>query len=133
MRNQVKTLSQTDIDSMTNLLGDISGVLRAQYDDWQKKSFIKKQFMLSDFKKQMGLPAESFLQQLEALESDIRYGEWDAFIGFRGMFIKLTCYLEHQAKLLFTHEKDPARLARNASSLNVWIAKLQELIELLPA
>lgn len=120
-----------DFDHLSFLFQTIADVFFDQYQNWQTKKMFQKQFILSDFKKQMGLPAESFKVQLEALQSQIQNKEWDNFIDSKKMFTKWRCFYEHQIKLLQGYEKNTTQLANDTELLNSWIDNLQEIINVL--
>jgi len=113
------------------LFQTIADVFFDQYQNWQTKKMFQKQFVLSDFKKQMGLPAESFKIQLEALQSQIQNNEWGNFIDSKKLFIKWRCFYEHQKRLLQGYEKNAAQLASDTKLLNSWIDTLQEIVNVL--
>lgn len=123
-----KTLA--DYDRLTVLFADIAEVFFEQYQGWQKKKLFQKQFVLSDFKKQMGLPADSFKQQLETLQGQIHNNEWDSFLNSKGMFVRWKNYYAHQKELLEGYEKDKTQLANDTKLLNSWIDILQKVIEI---
>ncbi len=72
---------QTDYEKLKLLFTEIADVFYNQYHNWQKKKLFQKQFILSDFKKQMGIPAEYFKTQLEDLQSQIQENQWDNFLN----------------------------------------------------
>jgi NAD(P)-dependent dehydrogenase (short-subunit alcohol dehydrogenase family) len=125
------THTQVDFDNLSFLFKNIADVFFDQYQNWQKKKLFQKQFILSDFKKQMGLPAESFKIQIEALQGQIHNNEWGNFMDSKKMFIKWRCFYEHQIKLLQGYEKNTAQLASDTKLLNSWIENLQEIIKIL--
>lgn len=75
------THTQVDFDNLSFLFQSIADVFFDQYQNWQKKKLFQKQFILSDFKKQMGLPAESFKIQIEAMQGQIHNNEWGQLFG----------------------------------------------------
>lgn len=125
------TQTQVDFDNLSFLFKRIADVFFDQYQNWQKKKLFQKQFILSDFKKQMGLSAESFKMQIEALQGQIHNNEWGNFLDSKEMFIKWRCFYEHQIKLLQGYEKNAAQLASDTKLLNSWIENLQEIIKIL--
>lgn len=127
--NDIRT--QADFDKLPLLFNRIIDVFLDQYNGWQKKNLFQKQFILSDFKKQMGLPAESFKKQLETLQSQIQNHQWDNFKNSKGMFLKLQHFYEHQKGLLQNYEKDMAQLNNDTNLLNSWIEILQCIINIL--
>ena len=122
---------QVDYGNLLLLFTSIADVFYDQYHGWQKKNLFQKKFILSDFKKQMGLPTESFKKQLEALQNQIQNHQWDNFLSSKDMFTKLQRFYEHQIKLLQGYEKDATQLANDTKLLNSWIDILQDIIEIL--
>lgn len=126
-----KTQSQDDFNNLSFLFKSITDVFFDQYQNWQKKKMFQKQFILSDFKKQMGLSADSFKIQIESLQGQIHNNEWGTFLDSKEMFIKWRCFYEHQIKLLQGYEKNAAQLASDTKLLNGWIGNLEEIINIL--
>jgi hypothetical protein len=91
----------------------------------------QKKFILNDFKKQMGLPAENFKTRLETLGQQIGNHEWNGFYDSKELFVKLKAFYEHQRELLQGFEKNAAQLASDTKLLNHWIDVLRDIIELL--
>lgn len=125
------TLSDVNFDKLSLLFSKILDVFLDQYHDWQKKNLFQKQFILSDFKKQMGLPADSFKKQFETLQSQIQNHYWDNFMSSKGMFLKLQHFYKHQKELLQNYEKDLTQLNNDTNFLNSWIEILQGIIDIL--
>ncbi len=125
------TQIQVDYDRLTALFTSIANIFFDQYQSWQKKKLFQKQYILNDFKKQMGLPADSFKKQLEALQSQSQNHQWDNFLNSKEMFIKLQRFYEHQKDLLQGYEKNAAQLANDTKLLNSWIDMLQDIIDIL--
>jgi NAD(P)-dependent dehydrogenase (short-subunit alcohol dehydrogenase family) len=124
-------LSQINFDKLLLLFSKIVDVFFDQYYNWQKKNLFQKQFIHSDFKKQMGQPAESFKKQLETLQSQIQNHNWNDFLNSKGMFLKLQHFYEHQKELLKNYEKDVTQLNSEINLLNSWIEILKEIINYL--
>ena len=122
------TQTQVDFDKLSFLFTSMANVFFEQYGNWQKKRLFEKQFILSDFKKQMGLSAESFKMQMEALQGQIGNNEWGSFLDSKEMFLRWRRFYEHQMKLLQGYEKDAAQLAKDTKLLNSWIEILQEIM-----
>lgn len=127
----IDTQIQVDYDKLSLLFTSMTDIFFDQYQGWLKKTLFQKQFILSDFKKQMGLPADSFKKQLETLQSQISNNEWDSFLSSKEMFVRWKNYYIHQKKLLEGYEKDMTQLANDTKLLNSWIDILQEVIDIL--
>lgn len=122
------TLAQIDFDRLSILFTRITTVYFEQYQNWQEKKLFQKQFILTDFKKQMGLSAESFKIQLENLLDQIHNKDWDELLGSKAMLIKWRCFYEHQLKLLQGYEKNEVQLASDTKLIDSWIETLKEII-----
>ena len=121
------TQLKVDFEHLSVLFTNIADVFFDQYQNWKKKKLFERQFILSDFKKQMGLPAESFKIQLETLQGQIQNNEWHDFLNSKEIFIKWCEFYKHQRKLLQNYEKDATQLASDTGLLNSWIDILQEI------
>ena len=126
-----RTQAPVDYDNLLLLFKSSTDVFLDQYQNWQKKNLFQKQFILSDFKKQMGMPAESFKIQIEVLQGQLRNNEWGSFLDSKELFIKWRCFYEHQMKLLQGYEKNAEQLESDTKLLNSWIANLQRIINML--
>lgn len=125
------TQIQVEFDRLTSLFTSITNIFFDQYESWQKKKLFQKQFILTDFKKQMMLPADNFKKQLEALQIQILNNQWDSFLNSKEMFIKLQRFYKHQIELLKDYEKNAMQLAKDTKLLNTWIDILQDIIDML--
>jgi len=130
-KNINNSLTKSDYDRLLQLFTNITDVFFDQYQGWQKKKLFQKQFILSDFKKQMGQSAENFKQQLEVMQSEIQNNQWDNFLNSKDMFIKLRYFYEHQKKLLIGYEKDTIQLSSDIKLLDSWIEILHDMIFIL--
>jgi len=122
---------KVDYDKLATLFTSIANIFFDQYQSWQKKKLFQKQFILTDFKKQMGLPADNFKKQLETLQSQIQDHQWESFWSSKEIFIKLQCFYEHQKELLKNYEKNATQLTNDTKLLNDWIDILQGIIDIL--
>ncbi len=94
-----------------------------------KKNLFFKQFVLNDFKKQMGMPAEAFKRKLESQCIEAQNGQWSSVTADKEMFINLQGLYAHQREMLAGFEKNPAQLQSDTAMLNAWIATLQKIID----
>lgn len=122
---------QVDYDKLSSLLTTITNIFFDQYQNWQKKKLFQKQFILSDFKKQMGQSADRFNNHLEALLLQTQNHQWNTIMESKDIFLKLQHFYKHQKELLQSYEKNETQLANDTKLLNHWIELLQELIDML--
>ena len=128
---QVTTTPLLDEDNSKrlSLLDAIASVFDEQYNNWMTKNLFFRQFVLNDFKKQMGTPAQAFKRQLEDLHQEVQNGQWDKLLASKDLFVKLQSLYAHQRDLLSSFEKDPVQLKNDTALMNGWIATLGKLIE----
>lgn len=127
--NQNNQEMKIDYTQLSPLYTRIANIFREQYQSWQTKKLFQKQFILSDFKKFMGLPAERFKEQVDALQGDVQNQKWEQFLNSRDLFKKWQGFYEHQKELLKKHERNPILLANDTKLLDSWIAILQSIID----
>lgn len=118
-----------DYDKLSSLFASISKIFFEQSQSWKKKKLFQRQFILSDFKKHMGMPADSFNNQLKDLQKQIDNQKWGAFLSSKKLFMRWQRYYEHQINLLQSYEKDIVQLNKDTEILKSWINILQELID----
>ncbi len=120
--------ASADGGSLPALLAEITAVFEEQIANWKKKNLFFRQFVLNDFKKQTGIPAEAFLRQLQDLREAARNGRRQKLAAGKDIFVKLQKQYAHQRDMLASFEKDPAQLQRDTALMNGWIDTLQEAL-----
>ena len=101
--------------------------LNGQSDGWKSRSLFERQWVIRDFKKTAGMPAEEWLATLEHLEEHLH--------GVGAItpppLDKLAGYYQHLADLAKGYEKDPARLEENLRYVYGWRDEVKALEEIL--
>jgi NAD(P)-dependent dehydrogenase (short-subunit alcohol dehydrogenase family) len=101
--------------------------LKGQSDGWKSRSLFERQWVIRDFKKTAGMPAEEWLATLEHLEEHLH--------GVGAItpppLEKLAGYYQHLADLAKGYEKDPARLEENLRYVYGWRDEVKALEEIL--
>ena len=101
--------------------------LKGQSDGWKSRSLFERQWVIRDFKKTAGMPAEEWLATLEHLEEHLH--------GVGAItpppLEKLAGYYLHLADLAKGYEKDPARLEENLRYVYGWRDEVKALEEIL--
>ena len=87
------------------LLEKIISTFMIQYNGWQSRNVFERQWVLRDFKKYMGVPAETVKKEFDRIQKEVENG-----IGLRNisqkLFENLLYYWKHQLKLLRGFEKN---------------------------
>ena len=97
--------------------------LKEQSDGWKNRSLFERQWVIRDFKKTAGMPAEEWLSKLEQLRDTLR---GDGAITSLPLD-KLAGYYEHLAELAAGYEKDQAKLEENLRHVYGWRDEVQRL------
>ena len=87
------------------LLIRIFDTFQAQYHGWLQRNLFERQWVLRDFKKRVGLPAEAVDNTLQTARNTLERGESPTLSP--ALFAKLQAYWQHQYTLLQSFEKDP--------------------------
>lgn len=111
------------------LLMRIFDTFQAQYHGWLQRNLFERQWVLRDFKKRVGLPAEAVANTLQTARNTLEQGENPTL--FPALFAKLQAYWQHQYTLLQSFEKDPNQREAYGRQIQAWIADLQQLLDLL--
>ena len=110
------------------LLEKIINTFIIQYNGWQSRNIFERQWVLRDFKKYMGVPAETVKKEFDRIHKEIESG-----IGLRNisqkLFEKLLYYWKHQLKLLRRFEKDERKFIEYSQAISEWISDIQMLLE----
>lgn len=111
------------------LLIRIFDTFQAQYHGWLQRNLFERQWVLRDFKKRVGLPAEAVDNTLQTARNTLERGESPTLSP--ALFAKLQAYWQHQYTLLQSFEKDPDQRKAYGRQIQAWIADLQQLRDLL--
>ena len=111
------------------LLIRIFDTFQAQYHGWLQRNLFERQWVLRDFKKRVGLPAEAVDNTLQTARNTLERGESPTLSP--ALFAKLQAYWQHQYTLLQSFEKDPDQREAYGRQIQAWIADLQQLLDLL--
>ena len=110
------------------LLEKIINTFIIQYNGWQSRNIFERQWVLRDFKKYMGVPAETVKKEFDRIHKEIESG-----IGLRNisqkLFEKLLYYWKHKLKLLRGFEKDERKFIEYSQAISEWISDIQMLLE----
>lgn len=114
--------------SSVGLLGKIISTFITQYDGWQSRNIFERQWVLRDFKKHMGVPAETVKKEFDRLQKEIESGIEPRNIS-QNLFEKLLNYWQHQLQLLRGFEKDERKFAEYSQAISEWISDIQMLLK----
>ena len=110
------------------LMDRIATTFISQYDGWKKRNVFERQWVLRDFRKQVGIPAETVMEMLEGMLKGQGTGNCQASVPYN-VLEKLQHYWEHQLKLLSSFEKDGQKFMEYSREIRGWIDDIRTLLE----
>ena len=120
---KTNSLESGQSEAAKQLCKRVRQTLKEQSDDWKRRSIFERQWVIRDFKKTAGMPAEEWLDTLIQLEGKIQAG---GSIDLPPLE-KLASYYNHLAELAKGYEKDPAKLEDNLRYVYGWKEEVEEL------
>ncbi|HAW69776.1 MAG TPA: hypothetical protein DCX37_01160, partial [Firmicutes bacterium] len=78
---------------------EVRATLEEQSQGWQERSMFERQWVVRDFRKEAGMPAEQWLEALARLQDLLSGGDWQGAINLRVPLQQLAHYYQHLAKL----------------------------------
>ncbi len=110
------------------LLIQIEKTFNEQYDGWKKRNIFERQWMLRDFKKQVGRSADEVLNLLTTYVSACKNKKYDDMQGMYKLLVALRTYYVHQFELMQGYIKDQKTKDEYAVSIKGWIENIDNLL-----
>ena len=123
----IAKLSANDIEKAIELLTKIQLTFEQQYSGWRAMNVFERQWVLRDFKKNMGMSAEQADEYLRKMLQEAKTN-FSAILLQPRFFKDLCGYWKHQLKLLQGYEKDKNKLAENTKIIEEWILDIESLL-----
>lgn len=95
-----------------------------QYKGWKERNIFERQWVLRDFRKCVGRPADEVQARMQELAQSGGLLTADD----RGLLEALVRYWRHQDQLLQSFEKDPRKRQEYSHTIHGWISDLQSLL-----
>jgi NAD(P)-dependent dehydrogenase (short-subunit alcohol dehydrogenase family) len=123
-----RNTEENDYQEIIPIVLNVIKVYREQYLGWKKRNIFERQWVLRDFKKNVGCSADEFLNIMETMTLDINGIDLKQHANY---FKKLMLYYERQYKLLQRFEKEPKKLQEFSIILQSYIKDLQIICDCL--
>ena len=128
--------SQLDVSTINaeDLVASIKNIVDTfdeQYNGWLKRSLFERQWVLRDFKKTVGMSADSFQKRMSIILDLSEKASFTALAEHKSLFGKLKEYYTRQHKLLQSYEKNPEKRKENSQIIRNWMSELQIVIDML--
>ena len=106
------------------VLGRVARTFSEQYQGWKERNVFERQWVLRDFRKCVGRPADEVQARMQELAQSGGLLAADA----RPLLEALVRYWQRQDQLLQSFEKDPQKRQEHSRTIHGWIADLQSLL-----
>ena len=106
------------------VLGRVARTFSEQYKGWKERNVFERQWVLRDFRKCVGRPADEVQARMQELAQSGGLLAADD----RRLLEALVRYWQRQAQLLLSFEKDPQQRQEHSRTIAGWIADLQSLL-----
>ena len=105
-------------------LGRVVRTFGEQYKGWKERNVFERQWVLRDFRKCVGRPAD----EVQARMQELAQSGGMLTADDRGLLEALVRYWQHQDQLLQSFEKDPQKRQEYRRTIHGWISDLQSLL-----
>ena len=105
-------------------LGRVARTFSEQYQGWKERNVFERQWVLRDFRKCVGRPADEVRARMQELAQSGGLLTADD----RRLLEALVRYWQRQDQLLQSFEKDPQKRQEHSRTIHGWIADLQSLL-----
>lgn len=106
------------------VLGRVARTFSEQYQGWKERNVFERQWVLRDFRKCVGRPADEVQARMQELAQSGGLMAADD----RPLLEALVRYWQRQDQLLQSFEKDPQKRQEHSRIIHGWIADLQSLL-----
>ncbi len=106
------------------VLGRVARTFSEQYQGWKERNVFERQWVLRDFRKCVGRPADEVQARMQELAQSGGLMAADD----RPLLEALVRYWQRQDQLLQSFEKDPQKRQEHSRTIHGWIADLQSLL-----
>lgn len=113
------------------LFNQIKETFIEQITGWSDRSIFERQWLIRDFKKQMGAAPESYFESFKRFEQVL--GSDSLTLGDLNNLPldKIFAYYQHQIRLLKGYEKNPEKVREYTETIQGWLHTITELNELI--
>ena len=123
--------NQIESSFLSSQMKKIATVFCEQYSGWLKRNVFERQWVLRDFKKTVGMGADSLHKVMTNILEQTSEVATDTVVANKELLKKLKEYYIHQHKLLQGYEKNPQELEKNSRIILEWVSEVQSVIDLI--
>jgi len=125
------SLAPQQIKEALALCREVRATLAEQSNGWQQRPLFERQWVIRDFKKYAGMPAEEWLDALAKLESRLELTNLNALSPLPIPLEKLAGYYAHLEKVAAGYINDPQERETNTRIVHSWQEAVDKLKQIL--
>jgi len=118
---------KTGDESIAQIAQRVRTTFAERVDHWKARSLIERHWILRDFKKRTGLPADRWLENLRRIETLATASDLEALAVEQPPISVLGDYYRHMVVMAKTFTRDEELLAAQLESIESWIEDVDRL------
>jgi len=112
-------------------IGNIIACFNEQYSGWLQRNVFERQWVLRDFRKTVGVPADRFQKRIMSISDSTNSSYIHSVIENKENLERLKNYYIRQHKLLQSYEKNPDMLKENSQIILEWVDEIQTVLDMI--
>jgi NAD(P)-dependent dehydrogenase (short-subunit alcohol dehydrogenase family) len=118
---------EVSLTEVIELCREVRKTIYEQHQGWLNRPIFERQWMLRNFKKVAGMPAEHWLDLLDKMEQALEEGNFGKAAALQAPFNKLASFYKNLQQLARGYVKDPAELEKNLQITRQWQEDAEKL------
>lgn len=127
LENSIEITGELYSSEKEKVLISVGNTFYEQYEGWKNRNIFERQWMLRDFKKQVGRSADEVLGLLASHISAYKNKRFDELNNLNELLISLRAYYCHQYELMQGYIKDQKTRDEYSVSIKGWISDIDML------
>jgi len=118
------------LTEVLELCREVSKTIYEQHQGWLKRPMFERQWMLRNFKKVAGMPAEQWLETLDKMEQALTEGNFGKAAALQAPLNKLAGFYQNLQLLARGYVKDQVELEKNLQITRQWQEDAEKLADI---
>jgi len=123
-------LGESSLTEVIALCREVRKTLYEQHQGWLKRPMFERQWMLRNFKKVAGMPAEQWLETLDKMEQALTEGNFGKAAALQAPLNKLAGFYQNLQLLARGYVKDQVELEKNLQITRQWQEDAEKLADI---
>ena len=120
-------IGEGSLTEALELCREVRKTIYEQHQGWLKRPLFERQWMLRNFKKVTGMPAEHWLELLDKMEQALKEGSFGKAAALKVPLNRLANFYKNLQQLARGYVKDPVELEKNLQITRKWQEDAEKL------